>query len=284
MPEHVPQSIILSQEETDAFNKHGIFFKKKVLRTLSEIPDVKIVSEELGVSFGENRVIDILAKDDAKSPYIYFVFECKRAFTSQKRWFFFKDVDQRYRICRTVSSLDNNGNIFGKSEPFETPICSEGYELRSELKSGKGLKLNANQDPVFQAASQLSSGYLGLVRRRAKEISGRTSVTMQANLRERYVPVLVTNADLILLNIDPEQINLDNGNIMSLPTGKTLPALILKHPIPTPSGIERDIRDWPNPSGHWDQHYKESLYVVHSSALKNFMSSEHRDYLRSADS
>ena len=67
----------LSQEETDALNKHGVFFKKRILQALNEIRDVGIVAEEIGVSFGETRVIDIVAQDKRYNPELLFVFGCK---------------------------------------------------------------------------------------------------------------------------------------------------------------------------------------------------------------
>lgn len=149
----------LSQQETDALNKHGVFFKKRILHALQEIQGIGIVSEELGVSFGGTRVIDILARDARDKPEILFTFECKRAYAAEKRWIFFRDLDQRYRVMRMQSGLMGHSSVFARTEPPHLPVCSEGYEFRKS--DGK-----ADQDPVFKAAAQLVAGYLGLIARR----------------------------------------------------------------------------------------------------------------------
>jgi hypothetical protein len=154
----------LSQQETDALNKHGVFFKKKVLRELQAVPGVGIIAEELGVSFGETRVIDILAADTQSKPDLLFVLECKRAYAAEKKWIFFRDVHRRYRICRTLGRLSGYGSVFANSDPPHPPVCSEGYEYRKS-------NLTADQDPVFRAGAQLAAGYLGLIARRIKEVN-----------------------------------------------------------------------------------------------------------------
>src|ERR1051326_2901233 len=113
----------LSQEETDALNKHGVFFKKRILHVLREIPDVGIVAEELGVSFGPTRVIDIVASDKRFKPQLLFVFECKRAYAVDRKWIFFKDYDKRFRMMRTQAGLMGNSSVFANSFPNAPPVC-----------------------------------------------------------------------------------------------------------------------------------------------------------------
>jgi hypothetical protein len=268
----------LTQQETDALNKHGVFFKKRVLQELQALFGIGILAEELGVSFEQTRVIDIVAQDNRGKPALVFVFECKRAFTTEKKWIFFRDVHRRYRVCRTVGGLFGNASVFETSTPEHPPVCSEGYEYRKT--SG-----NADQDPVFKAAGQLSAGYLGLIARRDREMRG--PGTSPTDIVERYVPVLVTNAEIIVLERDFAATCLGSGNIESPPKGRIFRFIILKHPFPTPEGMARDLRDDTNPlpgPKDWSQLQKESIYVVHSSALREFMSETHRDFLRTAKS
>jgi hypothetical protein len=124
----------LSEEEKVALNKHGVFFKKKILQALSEIPKTTIVAEELGVSFGGTRAIDILVQDKTGDHPLLFVFECKRAYTSQKRWLFFEDFHPRYRLYRRVNPWLGVDSVFVSKSPSDPPVCSEGYELRVKEK------------------------------------------------------------------------------------------------------------------------------------------------------
>ena len=119
----------LSKEETEALNRHSVFFKKRVLQELGSIDCIGIVCEELGVSFGGTRVIDILALDKGASPHVFFVFECKRAYAADKRWIFFRDWDQRYRVVREQSGMVGHSSVFALSRRPYPVVCSEGYEF-----------------------------------------------------------------------------------------------------------------------------------------------------------
>jgi len=272
------QPLSLSKQETDALNKHGVFFKKRILHALQEIPDIGIVSEELGVSFGGTRVIDIVARYRHGKSDVYLVFECKRAYAVEKRWIFFKDVHQRYRVSRVQSGLVGHSSVFVNREPPHPPVCSEGYEYRK--RDGK-----ADANPIFQAAAQLSAGCLGFIARRHKDFNRPGKPPSDAI--ERYIPVMVTNAELLVVQQDLKAVSLETGNMPTPPKAAHVDFLILKHPFPTPEAMDRDFRDSPNPvpsPKDWSQLHKESIYVVRASALAEFMSHDHLDFLRSAES
>ena len=267
---------ILSDKETEALNKHGVFFKKRVLYELQGLSGLRIVSEELGVSFGPTRVIDIVALDDTHKPDVFFVFECKRAFTAEKRWFFFRDFDPHYRALRVQSGLQGNSSVFAKGADAGLEICSEGYEYhKSDQK--------ADQDPVFKAASQLAAGFLGFAGRRERDLHPRIGPLVERV--EKYVPVLVTNAELAVLDYEVSKIALESGRLPERPHFTTVDSLVLKHPFPTPEGMTRDLRDEAGvkPAARfWNQHHKESIYVVRATALATFMAPDRRDQLRLA--
>jgi hypothetical protein len=264
----------LSDEETEALNRHGVLFKKRVLHELQRMPGLGIVSEELGVSFGPTRVTDIVALDRAREPGVFFVFECKRAFTAEKRWLFFKDVDNYHRVVREVSGTLGARSVFVKGADAGLVVCSEGYEYhRSDKK--------ADQDPVFKAASQLVAGYLGFIARRERDLHPR--VGPPRDNVERYVPVLVTNAELVVVEYDVDKISLETGKLAENPRTTTCDWLVLKHPFPTPEGITWDFRDElaiPQAPRFWGQQYQESVYVVGVRGLARFMDPGRRDGLR----
>jgi hypothetical protein len=267
----------LSKEETEALNRHGVFFKKRVLLELGSVDGIGIVCEELGVSFGGTRVIGLFALDKRESPHVFFVFECKRAYAADKRWIFFRDWDQRYRVLREQSGMVGHTSVFTLSVPPHLVVCSEGYEYSKQDNK-------ADQNPVFKASGQLSAAYRGLLDRRHREFR---SPRQPDGKVERYVPVLVTTAELLLVQKDLGAISLDSGNVAIPPGATAVDSLILKHPFPTPEGVTHDFRDNQNPTPSppfWSQLQKESIYVVRASALRPFLAEDRRNYLRVAKS
>lgn len=267
-----PEPTPLSQPETDALNRHGVFFKKQVLHLLQQIPNVKVVTEELGVTFGETRVVDILVKETTDAP-IHFVIECKRTYADRK-WIFFEDHNQSFRLLRSVTPVGRSSVFSGDSHGLS--VCSEGYEIKNS--DPKKPETRADQDPIFQAGSQIAAGYLGVIARRVKELVGRIT----DNPSESFVPVLVTTAELVVVNVGGSDISLETGNIPSPPIGSPVDFLLLKQPFPTPEGLSSDFRDAYNSTESWAQTHKESIFVVRSSALAAFISRSYRHYLARA--
>jgi hypothetical protein len=98
------------------------------------------------------------------------------------------------------------------------------------------------------------------------------------------VPVLVTNADLWVVHSDFAAVSLETGQLPIPPDAAMHDFVVLKQPFPTPDKIEFDFRDIQNPPAgqeYWPQLHKESVYVVKASALDQFLSVKHRDFLRS---
>jgi hypothetical protein len=269
----------LSPDETEALNRHGVFFKKRALAALGQISGLDIITEELGVSFGGTRVIDIIAQvtfpgSARLEAALIFVIECKRVDPNEKRWLFFSDNGGGHRVLRLQSKRLRHGSAFGSRDHESVPICSEGYEFT------KG-KASADQNPVFMAASQLAAGYLGFIQRRHNEFAG-----VGGEQIEKYIPVLLTTAQLAVVSSDTKPIDLLTGRVDTPPDVKACDYLILKHPFPTPEGLGDDFRDFQGsvtPRGRWDQLHKESIYVVNIGALGSFFSEGQFENMRQRD-
>jgi hypothetical protein len=261
---------LLPAEIHERLNEHGVYFKKRVLHELMGYQGLSIAGEEVGESFGKTRVADILAFDErADGHKLFFVIECKRALAREKAWIFFRDVDKTYRVARASNSTGLS-TISQKSEPhlLEPPVCSEGYEYpvgRNKL---------ADQGPVFDAANQLSGAFLGFIRRRLG--------LNQPAVVERFIPVLVTTAKLLVVNeADASKADLLSGNLNSRPDCLETEFVILKHPFATPEGLPKDFRDEIQ-GDSWTAMHRESIYVVRASGLKKFFEITHRDFLHDA--
>lgn len=130
-------------------------------------------------------------------------------------------------------------------------------------------KVEADQGPIFKVAPRFSAGYSGFIGRRDREFSGRPPTEHF----EQYVPILVTNADLVVVQRDVRATSLETTNMPSKPEGARVDCLILKHPFPTSEVLDRDFRDVQNPTRgpeDWSQLHKESIYVVQAAALRTF--------------
>lgn len=242
----------------DALNKHGVFLKKAVISDLHSTEGIEIYGEEVGTSFGGTRVADIVAlqrfcdnQDINKKTELFFIIECKRV-DEAKQWIFFKHSDRKYRVSRVADEAH-------PSSKFTTPIssqnftCSEGYEFPA--KDGTR---DANQSPVFKAAEQLSAAYIGFIHSRRSR-----------KYPERYIPILVTTAQLFIVDEWPN-VPLATGRMNSELKRTEVSNLVLKHPFPTPEGVENDFRldvqDDPYP-----QRITESIYVVRATELREFL-------------
>jgi hypothetical protein len=144
----------------DALNRHGVFLKKAVLAQLQATPGLRVLGEEMGTTFGETRVADVVTHEDfAPNVVSRLIFECKRV-DPGKRWVFFRHMDSQHRINRLVRGHRTSFSNLNRPSAKEYPVCSEGYECGTK-KEGN---LVANQDPVFKAAAQLTAAFLGFVR------------------------------------------------------------------------------------------------------------------------
>jgi hypothetical protein len=277
MPDQLKRMTPHARCELEALNWHGVFLKKRVLEEVRTTPGMGIFAEEFGVAFNEPVAIDIVGVDHREDRQLLFVFECKRAYTKEKTWVFFKDIDPTFRLCRAVSGIMQLGHYTTGTAVAEKPaVCSEGYELVASEKAFK-----ADQRPVYEAGNQLCKGFLGFLRTRMSQRHRPTSVPDK--MLDCILPVLVTTAELRVAEFDVSQISLQTGNLDGDLALTTRDWLILKHPF---AAIENasfsDFRkDPPHQQDvqHWSQMYRESLFVVNSAKLPVFLTKEFRDYL-----
>ena len=271
-------------EFTEALNYHGVFFKKRIIQELRRVHGLGVIAEELGVTFGETRVLDILAIDQEGVPPVYYAIECKRAWRQRKRWFFFKDCVQPYRVARDVSSLMAASSVFAVGTT--PPVCSEGYELDAQKPAKSEQTLNkADQDPVFKAGTQLAGASLGFVARRLRELHRSGSAGAKAHV-ERVVPVLVTNVEMFVVEDENwSAVDLASGCFDGAAKVTAADYVVLKQPFPTPEKCVQDFRESPScspdmDSRYWNQLFTESLHVVRATALLDFFGPEKRARFR----
>jgi len=276
-PEHVKRRTPQPGDERDALNRHGVFLKKRVLEEVRLTPGMVVFAEEFGVTFNEPVAIDVIGVDKRADRHLVFAFECKRAYTKEKTWVFFRDIDPCFRLCRAVSWIMQFGHYTrGTSLPGNPPVCSEGYELLASERSFK-----ADQNPVYEAGNQLCKGFLGFVGTRMSHKIRLTPVPDK--VLECVFPVLVTTAELRVAEFDVSQISLQTGSLDGDLRLTPRDWLILKHPFSEMANAAvSDFRKNPphdEDSQHWSQMHRESLFVVNSAKLPRFLAKDFRDYL-----
>ena len=279
MPEPLKRTTAQPRDERDALNWHGVFLKKRVLEEVRKTPGMGVFAEEFGVTFNEPVAIDVIGVDKRGDREFLFVFECKRAYSKEKTWVFFRDIDPTFRLCRAVSSIMQFGHYTrGTSLAANPEVCSEGYELVASVKSFK-----ADQYPVYEAGNQLCKGFLGFVSTRMSQKIRPSSD--RDKVLECIFPVLVTTAELHVAGFDVSQISLETGNLEGDLALTPQDWLVLKHPFSVLANASfNNFRSNP-PHGqdlqHWSQMHRESLFVVNSAKLPEFLNREFRDYLDS---
>ncbi|HEY3899524.1 MAG TPA: hypothetical protein VGM54_12965 [Chthoniobacter sp.] len=247
------------REAHEALNIRGSFLKKRVLQEIYDnIPGLSIFDEEIGMSYGQSRAADIICFHSTSAGNVFYVLECKRVAPGPE-WLFLRHIAPNYRELRLVA---RGGLIGGLVEvPANSHlVCSEGYETTGGDAAGRTLV----DDPVLQAANQLSGAYLGFVKWvKEKRIKARMA----------FVPVLVTTTPLQIADFSWDKVELSSGLLMEPLKVRKVDWLVLKHPFPKPAGEAEDFRleDEPLMS---TQAIAESVYVVQAGALKSFFSSK----------
>ena len=146
-------------------------------------------------------------------------------------------------------------------------VSSEGYEcwIKDAKKPEDRIPL-ADQSPISDAASQLAAAYLGFItnrrslREKARERSG----------REIYVSVLVTTAQLKLLDHKWETVSLMDGKPPDTGELTDVNWVILKHPFPTPEGVAEDFRDSVG-GDDLPRKHSETIYIVQATKVCEFL-------------
>ena len=112
-----------------------------------------------------------------------------------------------------LSSQDKRDLAAATKIVDEWDFDQEQHDLMLRIMNAEttGKSAKADQNPIFRAASQLAAGYLGLIDRRHREF--KQSRPSPKHPTERYVPLLVTNAELAVVDADAGIIDLATGTV-----------------------------------------------------------------------
>ena len=229
------------------------------------------MAEEHPCSFPDQTAIDLIFEHPGRAGHRFvLVTECKRAYTENKRWVFFRErveeINAAHLVhCGKIETVKIPPFKFGL-EPF-----SEGIEIdlgRIRKQPDAAFK-SGSCDRIHAAASQVCKGLLGFTLQSAWE-----NVTEEGS-RFLIAPVIVTNAGLYSCENDYDDICIGSGNLETELDLKQQPWVVLRHPYSEviTSGFT-DFRRSDRSRFSIEERgllFKESIYVVSVVHLKEFL-------------
>ncbi len=204
-------------------NGTGLFFESAVYNLLSKNSEYKVLREEPYSGYTSESfegVIDLLLVRLLQNAgrIICLAIECKKADPAQKKWVierWIKSDESSYPFDYYEAGVNNfnfNKNIFFPSLGYGgMKFFDQGIQTFEFNESSGKLSRNHGERPYFalKQANEAISSFVDERKNRIYEIAG-------VNFRQYdilFIPVVVTTADILFLDYDPEKIDLSKGEI-----------------------------------------------------------------------
>jgi len=268
-------------------NAHGYSFQHTVIRLLENLfSEGKSRWLIDGVEFpvtagGQTTHIDFILK--SKTGRTYMVVECKRADPAKAKWCFTR-APYTMRNPRPTEvifeqfSLNALGLVTRRAMPA---YANEGpYHLGLELRTGEiGDGKGQRNQAINEAITQVLRGTSGLINHLEETASRRPETTLI-----RFVPVIVTTAEICVSNIDIGGADLRTGNLphqevqIDSPnsiwfTHNRSPALKPNAPSATATS------DFNNFSAALRNEFARSVAIINTDGIEEFMSWDLEEWL-----
>ena len=209
-----------------ALDRHGFFFQKKVQRiverSLNKLAEAEVPARAGTGDNVEETSIDFrlkMAGDD--KPTFDLIFECKK--TYKKEWLFLRATRDKNKFgAITVRQVSGPPEVVGTpssfhlfyAEPLQLgkgsthEICDYGFEceLGNEEKAGTGPLLDAGRQLSIALHQSLADATMILPTLDEMETGAKV-------VRLLALPVLITNAPLLVASFEVDEIALATGNI-----------------------------------------------------------------------
>lgn len=206
-------------------NGTGLFLESAVYNLLSKNPNYKVFREEPYsgyTSVGFEGVIDILLAVllQQQGRIVCIAIECKKADVNQKKWVVDKQRtpgEDAYSFDYYQAGVDNftfSKNIFFPSlgyqgmQHFDRGI--QTFEFNDT--TGRLSRVSGREERPYYAMKQANEAISSFSDERRERIYNITGT----NIRQYdivYIPLVITTAELYLLDYDPEEIDLTAGSI-----------------------------------------------------------------------
>lgn len=202
-------------------NGTGLFLESAVYNLLSKNLEYKVLREEPYSSYTSESfegVIDILLLKLLQNVgrIICLTIECKKADPAQKKWVierWVKPDENNYPFDYFEAGVDNfNKNIFFPSLGYNgMKYFDQGIQTFEFNETSGKLSRNQGERPylALKQANEAISSYLDERKERIYQIA-------EVNFRQYdilFIPIVITTADLSLIDYNPEKIELSKGEI-----------------------------------------------------------------------
>lgn len=214
-----------SKEIKNELNRTGLFLESVVFESLQKLPKFKVTREEPYTSEGFEGTIDIPAVSQVRKDLLVCIpIECKKADPEQKYWVF----DQRkksekptfpfdfYEVAKSDINYDKNVFFPSLDYPRMEHLDKAIQSFEFNETTGK-ISRNKEQRPylALKQANEAVSSFIDEKRRRIYEISDVNY--NQANII--FIPLVVTTANLHILEYKPSDIDWRSGTIKTSELG-----------------------------------------------------------------
>ena len=262
-------------------NEHGYCFQyasldfiKNELPTIDGKPWIFQTSEFPVQTLNKDKGtrIDFVLKSKYSTVQNFLLlFECKRSNPALKNWCFLrlpyvrKGRDSERFFAEVVTP---EPRIKATGKVLYMPTHDEFYHLAIEVKSGEvGNKSGKSYGEIEDAATQICRGLNGLIDLYAKYPQ------MLPNAPVIIIPIILTTANILAGNLEIENIDLQSGNLNTLPTLNPKDWIYyqyhqspaLKHNFPA---VQSDNYELPY---ILDRDYIRTIPVVSANGISNFL-------------
>jgi hypothetical protein len=278
-PSNQPEQIAASVLKL--LNSHGYSFQHAVIRLLDNLHSEGrsrwlIDGVEFPVSAGGHTThIDFILKSRTGRTYI--VVECKRADPAKAKWCFTRApyTSRNPRPTEVIFeqfSFNELGLVTRRAMPA---YANEGvYHLGFELRTGEtGDSKGQRNQAINEAVTQVLRGTSGLINHLQETVSSHPATTQLI----RFVPVIITTAQICVTEIDlggadlrtgnlsPQAVQIDNPTSIWF-THNRSPALKPNAPSTT---ARSDFNDF---SAALRNEFARSVAIISTDGIEDFMS------------
>ncbi len=237
-------------EIQNAIAREGIFFRKAVAEKLSELHwscdlESPYSLQRYTSEKGASRAADIVATKrlpDRDRATVKLILECKKSYSAKNKWIFFKTKDAPIEswAIELPQQIENEYNFFKHFSNIKIPYCYDQIVLRHDNdKKGQMLKkenIRNDSTSIYQASSEVSHALFGVKSNFAELLDELDMKNCQFRDDIKYnfwfVPVVVTNADLMVSEFKPTEITLTEGNVENFKL-TPVPWLVYEYPLPS---------------------------------------------------
>lgn len=286
-----------TQEEwtIHALNIHGVFFERRCAVAVTEAPSWKVLSTNYPVEFpppngpwrGKESSLDIWARRDNDPNFVVDVMiECKKANPEFVNWVFFPRPEFTAPSQFSFAKVDNTLNPSGTGSwstkvslqrmPSDLAIANDAREVRGDyLKHQSGNKTKTSNAAIQEASYQVALANRAIVQ---EEISLLAKACASSEHpappwpSKRYVPMIVTTAQLFQVDFSTSSTDLRSGEIgLQDATLTPIQSILYEYALPKHLQYSPGAPLHVLTSGDTDTFSRMHIMVVHAEALSEFL-------------